>query len=186
MEELYPAQTLVGELDGLTVTVVAEAGTFPPNTRMELRLVDVQPLTESLTESVETAIASIQAIDVVFLDEAGQEIEPRKPVQVIFQKEGLGRLEVLLFKVEGGDPVQVETDVSAAGELTFETGGPEDYLASDGGEEGETRPAPGGPRTQGPAPEPSEEAPDGTPTEAPEEVQDETPEQAPDAPSDQG
>lgn len=76
----------------LTVSVVAEKGTFPEGTTMVLTPVtgnDLDTVAVAVEGAVEGRTAGFHAVDISFRDAAGKELEPRKPIKVSMQSESI-------------------------------------------------------------------------------------------------
>jgi hypothetical protein len=70
------------ETTGITVSVKAEAGTFPEGTTMELSPVEDQSILEDAKEASELQNPSAVAVDITFRDPEGTIIEPQKQIRV--------------------------------------------------------------------------------------------------------
>ncbi|MBQ1400683.1 MAG: InlB B-repeat-containing protein, partial [Lachnospiraceae bacterium] len=88
-EAAMPAATLRARANGVNVTVNAPEGAFPEGTRMRVRTVDDQNVIDQIRGAVEGYVYSIHAVDIVFYNAAGEEIEPQAPIQVVLVSEAL-------------------------------------------------------------------------------------------------
>ncbi|WP_135358225.1 hypothetical protein [Anaerolactibacter massiliensis] len=70
------------ETTGITVSVKAEAGTFPEGTTMELSSVEDQSILEDAKQASELQNPSAVAVDITFRDPEGTIIEPQKQIRV--------------------------------------------------------------------------------------------------------
>lgn len=70
------------ETTGITVSVKAEAGTFPERTTMELSPVEDQIILEDAKQASELQNPSAVAVDITFRDPDGNIIEPQKQIRV--------------------------------------------------------------------------------------------------------
>ncbi|MCI6745294.1 MAG: Cna B-type domain-containing protein [Anaerolactibacter massiliensis] len=70
------------ETTGITVSVKAEAGTFPKGTTMELSPVKDQSILEDAKQASELQNPSAVAVDITFRDPEGTIIEPQKQIRV--------------------------------------------------------------------------------------------------------
>ncbi|MDY4681949.1 MAG: Cna B-type domain-containing protein [Lachnospiraceae bacterium] len=70
------------ETTGITVSVKAEAGTFPEETTMELSPVKDQSILEDAKQASELQNPSAVAVDITFRDPDGNIIEPQKQIRV--------------------------------------------------------------------------------------------------------
>ena len=67
---------------GIRVQVEADEGAFPENTYMSLAPIDGNFLKDALSDEVDGEILEIQAVDIVFVNEYGEELEPAIPIRV--------------------------------------------------------------------------------------------------------
>lgn len=67
---------------GIRVQVEADEGAFPENTYMSLAPIDGNYLKDALSDEVDGEILEIQAVDIVFVNEFGEELEPAIPIRV--------------------------------------------------------------------------------------------------------
>ncbi len=77
---LFEAQT-----QDVKVSVNAAAGTFPAGTIMEVVPVEAEEYIDAVGEAVEGRISRMVAVDIIFRDADGNEIEPALPVNVKMQ-----------------------------------------------------------------------------------------------------
>lgn len=70
------------ETTGITVSVKAEAGTFPEGTTMELSPIKDQSILEDAKQASELQNPSAVAVDITFRDPDGNIIEPQKQIRV--------------------------------------------------------------------------------------------------------
>ena len=74
----------------LTVSVTAEAGTFPAGTTMVLSSVtDMDAVAEAVEGTVDGKTRGFQAVDISFRDKDGNEIEPLKPISVTMRSDSI-------------------------------------------------------------------------------------------------
>lgn len=98
------------ETTGITVSVKAEAGTFPEGTTMELSPVEDQSILEDAKQASELQNPSAVAVDITFRDPEGTIIEPQKQIRVTMTSE-------VIRQAESVDVVHVpdqEEDTSTA------------------------------------------------------------------------
>ena len=69
--------------NGVLVHVSAEKGTFPEGTSMQVSAVDAESVMGAVEAAVEGEILEVLAVDIVFLDPEGVEIQPLKAISVI-------------------------------------------------------------------------------------------------------
>ncbi|MBR2803766.1 MAG: hypothetical protein IKE20_01270, partial [Eggerthellaceae bacterium] len=79
----YDAKNLSGSIGGTNVSVTADEGALPNGVEMRLKDVTTQSLLNQVDAATDYNVAAIQAIDISFWFE-GKEIEPKKPVTVVF------------------------------------------------------------------------------------------------------
>ncbi len=90
-----PAQNFTGELKDqdnkvvMQVEVTAPEGAFPANTTMKIAAIDSKDIKGSVDKAVaqksaDGVVKDIQAVDITFYNEAGQEIEPATDITVRF------------------------------------------------------------------------------------------------------
>ena len=74
----------------MTVSVSAEAGTFPAGTTMVLSAVtDMDAVAEAVEGTVDSKTCGFQAVDISFRDKDGNEIEPLKPISVTMRSDSI-------------------------------------------------------------------------------------------------
>ena len=74
----------------LTVSVSAEAGTFPAGTAMVISAVtDMDSVAEAVEGTVDGRTCGFQAVDISFRDRDGNEIEPLKPISVTMRSDSI-------------------------------------------------------------------------------------------------
>lgn len=81
LNEDHSAQTFKASTESLSVTVVAEDGTFPEDTQMAIKDIKDEDTLGVISDAVEGKIEKIHAVDITFLYD-DKEIEPSKPVKV--------------------------------------------------------------------------------------------------------
>ena len=67
---------------GIRVQVEADEGAFPENTYMSLAPIDGNCLKDAVAGKIDGEILEIQAVDIVFVNEFGEELEPAIPIRV--------------------------------------------------------------------------------------------------------
>ena len=84
--EIEPVLQFTGRANNVEVTVDFEEGAFPEGTTMRVKPVWNQSVLGAITDTVtDKEIIKVQAVDIIFLDEAGNEIEPAKPIKVMMK-----------------------------------------------------------------------------------------------------
>ncbi len=87
-EIAYPAWIDVkGFINGTTVTINAEAGTFPEGTEMVLSEVNTADIWDTVADALDAPVVKMRAIDITFVYE-GEEIQPLKPISVKMNASG--------------------------------------------------------------------------------------------------
>ncbi len=81
------------ETTGITVSVKAEAGTFPEGTTMELSPVEDQSILEDAKQASELQNPSAVAVDITFRDPDRNIIEPQKQIRVTMTSEVIRQAE---------------------------------------------------------------------------------------------
>ena len=81
-ELLKRVQRFDKSVAGIRVQVEADEGAFPENTYMSLAPIDGNYLKDALSDEVDGEILEIQAVDIVFVNEYGEELEPAIPIRV--------------------------------------------------------------------------------------------------------
>ena len=76
----------------MRVTVRAESGAFPAGTTMIVTPVETEEILDAVSGAVESAADElrVQAVDIAFYNEAGEEIEPLRPIRVTMAAEESG------------------------------------------------------------------------------------------------
>ena len=80
--EPKPAQRFDQTVAGIRVQVEADEGAFPENTYMSLAPINGNFLKDTLAGEIDGEILEIQAVDIVFVNEYGEELEPAIPIRV--------------------------------------------------------------------------------------------------------
>ncbi|MBR4164124.1 MAG: hypothetical protein IKR11_11425 [Solobacterium sp.] len=124
-DALYPAQSFEKSSNGLTVKAIAEEGTFPVGTIMKVTPVNENTIIDTIKDTVDTDISSVQAVDITFYDKDGNVIEPLKPIQVSMISEMISETDtqsIIHIDDKGNGTVieQSEAVESAADEVVFD------------------------------------------------------------------
>ena len=77
-----PAQSWERTAGDIKVSVEAPEGAFPENTRIAVTPVNGSSLMDTVSDAVNGAVLEVQAVDITFFNEEGQEIEPAIPIRV--------------------------------------------------------------------------------------------------------
>ena len=77
-----PEQIFDGATDDIEVHVTAPEGAFPAGTTMTVTAVTDDETLSALAGAVDGKVMNVQAVDIVFKNAAGEQIEPRIPIQV--------------------------------------------------------------------------------------------------------
>ena len=87
-EIVYPAWIDVkGFINGTTVTINAEAGTFPEGTEMVLSEVNTADIWDTVADALDAPVVKMRAVDITFIY-GGEEIQPLKPISVKMNASG--------------------------------------------------------------------------------------------------
>ncbi len=84
-EQLAGPMVFEEQTQDVAVTVSAVSGTFPAGTTMEIVPVEAQDYADAVGEAVEGKVSRMVAVDIIFRDADGNEIEPARPVSVKMQ-----------------------------------------------------------------------------------------------------
>jgi fibro-slime domain-containing protein/LPXTG-motif cell wall-anchored protein len=112
---------LTGSANRVDVTVLYEEGAFPEGTTMEVKTVGNRNVITAINETVSEEnkeVVRVQAVDIIFRDTEGTEIEPRKPIRVTMKSRSVPQAAT-------EKPVVVHVDDNA-GPAVIETSTPED------------------------------------------------------------
>ena len=83
--ELIGPMLFETQTQDVTITVSAVSGTFPAGTTMEVVPVEAEEYVDAVGEAVDGKINRMVAVDIIFRDAQGNEIEPARPVSVKMQ-----------------------------------------------------------------------------------------------------
>ena len=109
----------------VTVTVSAISGTFPVGTVMEVVPVEAGDYADAVGEAVDGKVNRMVAVDIIFRDAEGNEIEPEKPVSVKMQSALIQEEEapvVVHVDAQGSASVVEGTKEYSEDELVFHAG----------------------------------------------------------------
>ena len=120
----YPAQDFDDQTDTMAVQVSAEAGTFPAGTTMVLTDIYDEETLNVIAGAIEEGrkVKSVQAVDITFYNEFGEEIEPLRPVQVRMtsleaKQASADQLSVVHLDNEGSTEIMKEEAISSENSL---------------------------------------------------------------------
>lgn len=109
--------------NGVSVIVTDENRAFPEGTRMEVTAVEDEHVAEAVNEALGTESGNIKAVDITFLNEEDEEIEPAAGVNVrisLPEKETFSEeLQVVHISENGAEEMAI--DEIADGAVTFTT-----------------------------------------------------------------
>jgi len=121
----YPAQDFDDQTETMQVQVSAGIGTFPAGTTMVLTDIYDEDTLNVIAGAIEEGrkVKSVQAVDISFYNEYGEEIEPLLPVQVRMtslqeEKPAADQLSVVHLDDQGSTEIMKEEAISP--EITFE------------------------------------------------------------------
>ncbi|MBQ9663309.1 MAG: Cna B-type domain-containing protein [Oscillospiraceae bacterium] len=77
-----PAQSFELTAGGIQVSVEADEGAFPENTRMSVTPVNGNMLKNTVADAINAEVLEVQAVDIKFYSAEGEEIEPLIPIRV--------------------------------------------------------------------------------------------------------
>ncbi|MDO4615443.1 MAG: hypothetical protein Q4B15_07425 [Lachnospiraceae bacterium] len=128
-EDLYEgdAQTFEDTVEGITVHVEAPAGAFPGETTMEVSPVEREAVLDAISQTIDGTIANVEAVDISFYDQDGEEIEPALPIRVLMSSQLIAKKDeapTVVHIRDNADADVVPVDESAEtsdSEVVFET-----------------------------------------------------------------
>ena len=120
----YPAQEFDDRTETMQVSVSAKVGTFPAGTTMVLTDIYDEETLSVIAGAIEEGrkVKSVQAVDITFYNEYGEEIEPLLPVQVrmtsLEEKQAAAdQLSVVHLDNEGSTEIMKEEAISPENSL---------------------------------------------------------------------
>ena len=127
-ESSYPAVTLSETVDGVKVTLEAPEGAFPVGTTMSVKRVDRQDVFDAVSQEFADdgkTMSDAVAFDVTPHDIYGNEVQPRKKVNLSFSGTGLDAddsgINVYRVSDDAKQVTEMETSVATADEQQFAT-----------------------------------------------------------------
>ncbi len=113
----YPAQSFRAELGELLITVEADEGAFPEGTAMRACAVPEEQVLEAVSGAVDGQVLWVEAVDISFYNEIGEEIQPLLPIRVSIVSDQITEsaseeTEVVHVNAAGAAQVVDQTDVS--------------------------------------------------------------------------
>ena len=138
---LMPGKTFRSSVAGMTITVVADEGTFPEGTQMRTTYVNPGSVMGAIEGAVEGEIKKVKAVDITFRYKE-QEIQPEKAVKVTISASGMdSSLDHEILHIDDHKKNVVETVVDK-GDMpgtkgTFHVDGFSIYAVVETGETGE-------------------------------------------------
>ena len=138
---LMPGKTFRSSVAGMTITVVADEGTFPEGTQMKTTYVNPGSVMGAIEGAVEGGIKKVKAVDITFRYK-DQEIQPEKAVKVTISASGMdSSLDHEILHIDDHKNNVVETVVDK-GDMpgtkgTFHVDGFSIYAVVETGETGE-------------------------------------------------
>ncbi len=130
--DYLPAQDFEAQADDVKIVVNAPAGAFPAGTTMTAELVEDEEILTAATTAVQDAskgeVRSAKAVDIVFYNRRGEEIEPQAAVRVSMSSavvKAAEAVEVVHIDNEGQAEVvsQADDTETADDEVVFDAGG---------------------------------------------------------------
>ena len=106
----------------MTVHVEAPEGAFPAGTTMRVEPVADEQVMDAVQEAVEEAVTRVSAVDIIFLDTLGNEIEPEAEIRVSMSSSVMENVEqpVIVHVDEEGVAETVESE-QVDGSVVFES-----------------------------------------------------------------
>ena len=139
-ERTWPAQKFDGAANKLNVHVEAPQGAFPAETTMKVKYVSKSDVIDAV-ESVIDDVEKLRAVDITFYNKDGEEIQPKKRVDVTFTSaafDGNADLSVVHINDDGDANVirSAEfTDTADGAQTEFKTKGFSIYIVVEEGED---------------------------------------------------
>ena len=81
-EDTWEAKTFEGKANKVNVYVEAPEGAFPDGTTMEVTTVKKAEVIDAVEEAIDSEVAKLRAVDITFYNKDGEEIQPKKKVNV--------------------------------------------------------------------------------------------------------
>ena len=120
-----PEQSFEGTADNVHVVVKAPQGALPAGTTMQVKTVDVQEATDTVTSAMPGIFDDVAAVDITFLDASGNEVQPLIPIKVVMTNTTAttqGQPVVLHVDEDGEASVVAQSAVTTASdEVVFDT-----------------------------------------------------------------
>ena len=120
----FPEQSFEGTAGNVQVVVKAPQGALPAGTTMQVKPVDVQQAVDTVNSTMPGIFDDVAAVDIVFLDPNGTEVQPLVPIKVTMTNTAAtsqGQPIVLHVDDQGNATVVKETEApSPADEVAFE------------------------------------------------------------------
>ena len=120
-----PAQIFSATAGDVTVLAEAPEGAFPPNTRMEVSLVEDDDVVASITAAADTDkdVEAIRAVDIRFFDEGGNEIEPQTAIRVTMSSTAAGKADgsIVVQVAENGETIVLQQTDAGTSDVSFES-----------------------------------------------------------------
>lgn len=123
-ETAYPAVEFEGKTDGVSVSVSAPEGAFPAGTKMSVKAVATSDVMNTVNKTVDGEVQAVQAVDIVFTDPEGNEIEPKKAIRVSLVSDIIKETDsqsVVHIDQEGNGSIVEQSGDSEADEIIFES-----------------------------------------------------------------
>ena len=124
LDASFPKQDFEAMAGDIQVTAQAPRGALPAGTVMHVTTVDAEEVTDAVMSTAPGVYEQISAVDVVFIDPNGQEIQPLVPITVTMTNingPAEGSSVVLHVDDQGNATVVAETEApSPADEVAFE------------------------------------------------------------------
>ena len=104
-----PAQDFTGSANDVNVEVSAPEGAFPAGTKMVVKAVDQKKVESAVRKVVDAEIVKILAVDITFVDAKGNEIEPKKAINVELNSAKIDEKKAEIVHIpDVGEPEKIE------------------------------------------------------------------------------
>lgn len=123
-------QSFTVDTDQVSVSVAAEAGTFPEGTTMSVQDVADEETIENITSAVDGTVSYVHAVDITFEDADGKEVTPENTftVGIVPIEEKDAAVDSVAVKVDGDGNAEVVNTVEAGDTAAADAGFPEEAI----------------------------------------------------------
>ncbi|MBR2555827.1 MAG: InlB B-repeat-containing protein, partial [Aeriscardovia sp.] len=111
-----PAKTFYDVVNGVSIKVEADEGTFPEGTFMKSKGVDASAINDKVNNAMAENVTVVKAVDITFFDKDSKEIQPAKEVKVTLNAVGVTQTEdTNIVHIDEQGSVEVMQDVDSNG-----------------------------------------------------------------------